>query len=121
MSIAPLDRLISISSGPDDYAGAQRLSDLAAAPYVVLLGAPGMGKTVAFEHFAERAGASCISAFWFRRKDLSDATAVFIDALDEVPIQNAIEIAKCLELRRATVDAMASELSSGGNTEYMAR
>lgn len=117
MSIAPLDRLISISSGPDEYAGAQRLSDLAEAPYVVLLGAPGMGKTVAFEHFAERAGESCISAFWFRRKDLSDATAVFIDALDEVPIQNAIEIAKCLEelpSMRWRVSCRAEDWNEGG-------
>lgn len=117
MSIAPLDRLISISSGPDDYAGAQRLSDLAEAPYVVLLGAPGMGKTVAFEHFAGRAGASCISAFWFRRKDLSDATTVFIDALDEVPIQNAIEIAKSLEELpsvRWRVSCRAEDWNEGG-------
>ncbi len=117
MSIAPLDRLISISSGPDEYKDAQRLSDLAAAPYVVLLGAPGMGKTVALEHFAERAGASCISAFWFRRKDLSDVTMVFIDALDEVPIQNAIEIAKCLEelpSLRWRVSCRAEDWNEGG-------
>jgi hypothetical protein len=76
-----------------------------------------MGKTVAFEHFAERAGASCISAFWFRRKDLSDATAVFIDALDEVPIQNAIEIAKCLEelpSMRWRVSCRAEDWNEGG-------
>lgn len=117
MSIAPLDRLISISSGPDEYASAQRLSDLAEAPYVVLLGAPGMGKTVAFEHFADQEGASYISAFWFRSKDLSDATTVFIDALDEVPIQNAIDIAKRLEELPAVrwrVSCRAEDWNEGG-------
>lgn len=97
MSIAPLDRLISISSAPEKYADAKRLSELADAPYVVLLGAPGMGKSVAFQHFASQAGALCVPAFRFRRKHLSDAITVFIDALDEVPVHSAIEIANSLE------------------------
>ena len=117
MTIAPLDRLISISSSPEAYAGAQRLSDLADAPYVVLLGAPGMGKTVAFEQFSGQAGVACISAFRFRRKHLSSAETVFIDALDEVSLQKAIEIAESLEEQptiRWRVSCRAQDWNEGG-------
>lgn len=118
MTIAPLDRLISISSSPEAYAGAQRLSDLADATYVVLLGAPGMGKSVAFEQFAKQAEMASIPAFWFRRKHLSGAETVFIDALDEVSLQKAIEIAESLEEQpsvRWRVSCRAQDWKEGGN------
>lgn len=117
MSIAPLDRLISITSSPEGYEGAKRLSELADAPYVVLLGAPGMGKTVAFEQFASQAETVCTTAFRFRRKHLSEADMVFIDALDEVSLEKALEIAESLEEQptiRWRVSCRAQDWNDGG-------
>ncbi|MFJ3448494.1 NACHT domain-containing protein [Pseudomonas sichuanensis] len=117
MSIAPLDRLISIASSPEAYKGAKRLSELADAPYVVLLGAPGMGKTVAFEQFASQAGTVCTTAFRFRRRHLSQADMVFIDALDEVSLDKALEIAESLEEHptlRWRVSCRAQDWNDGG-------
>ncbi|UQI28546.1 hypothetical protein M3M50_16350 [Pseudomonas bijieensis] len=94
------------------------MSDLADAPYIVLLGAPGMGKTVALEQFAKQAEVDCIPAFWFRSKHLSRAGTVFIDALDEVPLQKAIEIAESLEEQPAVrwrVSCRAQGWNEGGN------
>ncbi|WP_095093986.1 hypothetical protein [Pseudomonas sp. Irchel 3A5] len=117
MTIAPLDRSISISSSPEAYAGAQRLSELTEAPYVVLLGAPGMGKTVAFEQFAGSTGDTCVSAFRFRPKHLVGITTLFIDALDEIPLANALEIAQSLEDQttvRWRVSCRAQDWNEGG-------
>ena len=117
MTIAPIDRCISILSSPEAYAGVQRLSQLTDAPYVVLLGAPGIGKTVALEQFAVSSGQTCVSAFRFRRKHLSGSTTVFIDALDEVPQQKALEIAQSLEDQpsvRWRVSCRAQNWNEGG-------
>lgn len=117
MSIAPLDRLISITSSPEAYESAKRLSELADAPYVVLLGAPGMGKTVAFEQFASQTDAVCTTAFRFRRRHLSGADMVFIDALDEVSLDKALEIAESLEEHptvRWRVTCRAQDWNDGG-------
>lgn len=117
MTIALIDRCISILSSPEEYADVQRLSQLADAPYVVLLGAPGMGKTVALEQFAARTDETFVSAFRFRRKHLSGSTTVFIDALDEVPQQKALEIAQSLEDQpnlRWRVSCRAQNWNEGG-------
>lgn len=117
MIIAPLDRFISVSSGPKEYENAQRLSDLADAPYVVLLGGPGSGKSVAFEQFAGQAGFESISAFRFRQRHLSDSSTVFIDALDEVSLAKAVEIAGWLEDKptvRWRISCRAQDWNEGG-------
>lgn len=117
MTIALIDRCISILSSPEEYADVQRLSQLADAPYVVLLGAPGMGKTVALEQFAASTDETFVSAFRFRRKHLSSSTTVFIDALDEVPQQKALEIAQSLEDQpnlRWRVSCRAQNWNEGG-------
>ncbi len=117
MTIALIDRCISILSSPEEYADVQRLSQLADAPYVVLLGAPGMGKTVALEQFAASTDETFVSAFRFRRKHLSGSATVFIDALDEVPQQKALEIAQSLEDQpnlRWRVSCRAQNWNEGG-------
>lgn len=117
MNIAPLDRLISVSSGPEQYSEAIRLSDLADASYVVLLGVPGLGKTVAFEHFARAEALSSEAAFLFTPEDLIADGTYFIDAIDEVSIQEALNIAKALKRTagvRWRVSCRAEDWNSGG-------
>ncbi|MDD0843379.1 hypothetical protein [Pseudomonas sp. Gutcm_11s] len=117
MQIAPLDRLISVTAGPDQYLKAVRLSDLTNASYVVLLGEPGLGKTVAFEHFAKKSALSSEAAYLFSPEDLKAGETYFIDAIDEVPIQEALSIAKALKRTvgaRWRVSCRAEDWNSGG-------
>lgn len=50
VSPSPIDRRILVTRGPDDIRRkAQRVSDLRALPFVVLLGEPGIGKSTVLE------------------------------------------------------------------------
>lgn len=117
MSIAPLDRRITISSKPEHLADIKRLSDLADEPYVVLLGEPGLGKTEAFKHFAAACGLQCEEACLLDPTDLASDGTYFIDAIDEISIDEARGIAQ--SLRRAKgcrwrVSCRAEDWNSGG-------
>ena len=76
-----------------------------------------MGKTVALEHFARQEAASCEPAFCFSSEDLVSGHTIFIDAIDEVSIQEAVNIAKGLRRTPAVrwrVSCRAEDWNAGG-------
>lgn len=117
MCIAPLDRRITTNSKADQFADTKRLSDLANEPYVVLLGEPGLGKTEAFKHFADAGGFRYGEACSWDSGDLDPNGTYFIDAIDEISIDKARDVA--LALKRAAgcrwrVSCRAEDWNSGG-------
>lgn len=117
MPIAQLDRGVSVVSGPEPFRSATRISDLDNAQYVVLLGEPGLGKTVAFDAFANRAATESTSAFLFNSDNLDSTGLYFIDAIDEVSIQEARDIAQALRRVpgcRWRISCRTEDWSTGG-------
>jgi hypothetical protein len=82
---ADIDRRVKVIDGEgNDDRSIERVSDLRAMPFVVLLGEPGMGKSTVLAREAVNEGASMISVreLMTGTRALSDAT-LFLDALDE--------------------------------------
>lgn len=117
MNIAPLDRRVAARSIGNQPAEVKRLSDLASEQYVVLLGEPGLGKTEAFKHFSTASGFECNEACLLDLDGLEANGTYFIDAIDEVSVEDAHQIAKAL--KRATgcrwrISCRAEDWNSGG-------
>lgn len=117
MSIAPLDRRVATRSNASQPLEIKRLSDLASEQYVVLLGEPGLGKTEAFKYFSTASGLECDEACLLDLDRLEENGTYFIDAIDEVSVEDAHQIAKAL--RRATgckwrISCRAEDWNSGG-------
>lgn len=88
VSPSPIDRRIVVTRGPDDIRKkAQRVSDLRALPFVVLLGEPGIGKSTVLEQEAGVEGTSVLKVRELINGMRSTAdTTLFLDALDEYRI-----------------------------------
>ena len=97
MTIAPLDRLIATGVGPEGPTGVQPLSQLLDQPFIVLLGAPGMGKSVALDQLAQLEGKECRPAFSVVDESFAQGATIYIDALDEVSVDDARKIARVLQ------------------------
>jgi hypothetical protein len=82
---ADIDRRVKVTDGEgNDDRSIERVSDLRAMPFVVLLGEPGIGKSTVLAREAANEGASVISVreLMTGTKAQPDAT-LFLDALDE--------------------------------------
>lgn len=97
MTIAPLDRLITTGTTPDEARDPRPLSSLLSEPFIVLLGAPGMGKSVALSQLAQLEGEACHPAFAVVEQQFTPGSTIYIDALDEVPVDEARSIARALQ------------------------
>lgn len=97
MTIAPLDRLIATGVGPEGPIGVQPLSHLLDQPFIVLLGAPGMGKSVALDQLAQLEGETCHPAFAVVDQSFAQGSTIYLDALDEISIDDAKKIARVLQ------------------------
>jgi hypothetical protein len=103
---ADIDRRVKVIDGEGtDDRSIERVSDLRAMPFVVLLGEPGIGKSTVLAREAANEGAAVISVreLMTGTKPQSDA-CLFLDALDEYRTDGGIEdkvhtlanaIAKC--------------------------
>ncbi len=97
MTIAPLDRLITTGTIADEARDARPLSSLLNEPFIVLLGAPGMGKSVALSQLAQLEGETSHPAFSVVDQTFPSGSTVYIDALDEIPEAEARSIARALQ------------------------
>jgi hypothetical protein len=86
---ADIDRRVKVIDGEgNDDRSIERVSDLRAMPFVVLLGEPGIGKSTVLAREAANEGAFVISV-----RELMTGTeaqpdaCLFLDALDEYPHQ----------------------------------
>ena len=82
---ADIDRRVKVTDGEgNDDRSIERVSDLRAMPFVVLLGEPGIGKSTVLAREAANEGASMISVreLMTGTRAQPDAT-LFLDALDE--------------------------------------
>src|ERR1039457_238709 len=82
---ADIDRRVKVidGSGNGDRS-IERVSDLRALPFVVLLGEPGIGKSTVLASEAAREGAPVISVRELMTgTDAQPGTTLFLDALDE--------------------------------------
>lgn len=117
MTIAPLDRLITTGTTADDASEARPLSSLLSEPFIVLLGAPGMGKSVALSQLAELEGETCLAAFDAVEQQFTPGSTIYIDALDEIPVDEARSIARALKRTRGVrwrVSCRAESWNEGG-------
>jgi hypothetical protein len=96
MTIAPLDRFITTNRNPDEPKDKRPLSSLKSEQFIVLLGAPGMGKSEALKQLAHLEGEVSHPAFTVVDQPFSPGSTVYIDALDEIPVDEARGIARAL-------------------------
>jgi hypothetical protein len=96
MSIAPLDRLVTVASGPQEFLNVGRLSELEKCRYLVLLGEPGIGKTEALKFLAARSGATVHSSSLFDIGVDGGDEYLFVDGLDEVSLEGGVDIGMSL-------------------------
>lgn len=84
-TIALIDRRIEVIDGVKNDQGAiQRVSDLRALPFVVLLGEPGIGKSTVLEGEAAQEGGPVLKVRELMTgTQASPDTTLFLDALDE--------------------------------------
>src|SRR5260370_28690526 len=82
---ADIDRRVKVTVGEgNDDRSIERVSDLRAMPFVVLLGEPGIGKSTVFAREAANEGASVISGRELMTGTRSQQQAtLFLVALDE--------------------------------------
>ncbi|WP_448091086.1 NACHT domain-containing protein [Pseudomonas azerbaijanoccidentalis] len=92
MSIAPLDRHVTVASGPQEFLNAGRLSELEKCKYLVLLGEPGVGKTEALRFLANRSGSTVHSSSLFDIGVDGGDEYLFVDGLDEVSLDGGVDI-----------------------------
>ncbi|QVL21425.1 hypothetical protein KH389_12930 [Pseudomonas qingdaonensis] len=97
MTIAPLDRFITTGRNPDEPKDKQPLSSLKNEQFIVLLGAPGMGKSEALKQLASLEGEVSHPAYAVVDQPISPGSTVYIDALDEIPVEEARGIARALQ------------------------
>lgn len=117
MIIAPLDRLITTGTAVDEARDALPLSSLLSEPFIVLLGAPGMGKSVALSQLAQLEGETCHPAFAVVEQQFTPGSTIYIDALDEIPVDEARSIARALQRTpdvRWRVSCRAESWNEGG-------
>ncbi|MFJ4453266.1 NACHT domain-containing protein [Pseudomonas sp. NPDC089392] len=117
MTIAPLDRLITTGTAVDEARDALPLSSLLSEPFIVLLGAPGMGKSVALSQLAQLEGETCHPAFAVVEQQFTPGSTIYIDALDEIPVDEARSIARALQRTpdvRWRVSCRAESWNEGG-------
>jgi len=81
---ADIDRRVKIIDGEEKNRGIERVGDLRAMPFVVLLGEPGIGKSTVLVREAAREGVPVISVRELMTGTKAPAHAtLFLDALDE--------------------------------------
>ncbi|MGJ3439368.1 hypothetical protein AAZU54_05140 [Pseudomonas sp. Je.1.5.c] len=117
MTIAPLDRLITTGTTADEARDVRPLSSLLSEPFIVLLGAPGMGKSVALSQLAQLEGETCHPAFAVVEQQFTPGSTIYIDALDEIPVDEARSIARALQRTpdvRWRVSCRAESWNEGG-------
>ena len=117
MTIAPLDRLITTGTAVDQARDARPLSSLLSEPFIVLLGAPGMGKSVALNQLAQLEGETYHPAFAVVEQQFTPGSTIYIDALDEIPVDEAKSIARALQRTpdvRWRVSCRAESWNEGG-------
>jgi len=117
MTIAPLDRLITTGTAADEARDARPLSSLLSERFIVLLGAPGMGKSVALSQLAQLEGETCHPAFAVVEQQFTPGSTIYIDALDEIPVDEARGIARALQRSpdvRWRVSCRAESWNEGG-------
>lgn len=117
MTIAPLDRLITTGTTADEARDARPLSSLLSEPFIVLLGAPGMGKSVALSQLAQLEGETCHPSFAVVEQQFTPCSTIYIDALDEIPVDEARSIARALQRTpdvRWRVSCRAESWNEGG-------
>lgn len=117
MTIAPLDRLITTGTRAEEPSSLQPLSSLLNEPFIVLLGAPGMGKSVALSQLAQLESETCHPAFAVVEQPFTPGSTVYIDALDEIPVDEVMSIARALRRTpdvRWRVSCRAESWNDGG-------
>lgn len=93
MGIAQLDRQVLVTSGPARYLDAKKLSDLHDCQYLVLLGEPGLGKSIALNYLAAKYDTRALRAYRCEIRETGSDVPFFVDGLDEAPLDRAMNIA----------------------------
>ena len=110
--VAAVDRRVTLLHG--DASGrppTERISQLAAFPYVVLLSEPGMGKSTVLKQQASAAGGCLFDVRWFiEGPPVAAGIPLFLDSLDEYRSDSTSAVEK-LAARLLTSDAPSWWLS----------